>query len=217
MNRNLIPLISLLVAGTFSTLASAQHANSLKPYVGVEFGRVSFKDQTTVASVLVNAVGGSASSVQDTGFSIGRYFAGLNVNENFGAEVAYIYSSTASATFSGVSRTAVAYTGTSTLLTSGVDYSVLVRPSVSSGVNGLFARIGGHSLSVKNEVTLLTGTTSGAASATTSGTGLLYGVGYDGKISDKVDFRVGWTMYNTVAGITGNDNSSFTVGILAKF
>jgi hypothetical protein len=81
----------------------------------------------------------------------------------------------------------------------------------------LFARIGGHSLSVKNEVTLLTGTTSGAASATTSGTGLLYGVGYDGKISDKVDFRVGWTMYNTVAGITGNDNSSFTVGILAKF
>ena len=217
MNRNLIPLISLLVAGTFSTIASAQDANSLKPYVGIEFGRVSFKDQTTVASILVNAVGGSASSVQDTGFSVGRYFAGLYINENFGAEIAYIYSSTASATFSGVSRTAIAYTGTSSVQTTGVDYSALVRPSISSGANGFFARIGGHSLSVKNDVTILTGATSGAASATTSGTGLLYGVGYDGKISDKIDFRVGYTIYNTVAGISGNDNSSFTVGILTKF
>jgi hypothetical protein len=217
MNRYLRIFISSLAVGTLATSAYAQTANSFTPYMGAEFGRVNFKNQTGVATILVNAIGGSASSTQDTGVGVGRLFGGLNFNENFGAELGYITTSNATATFNGVSSGGVAYTGTASQKTDGVDFSALIRPSISTGMNGLFARIGGHSLSIKNTVTIATGAASGASSSTVSGTGALFGIGYDGKISDKIDFRAAVTLYNQVANISSNDTTLFSVGIVGKF
>ncbi len=200
-----------------SSLALAQSAEPSKGYLGVEYGAVKFKDQTSVASALVSAVGGSASSVQDTGISVGRFFGGINLTENVGAELGYVMSGTANATFSGVSRTSVAYSGSASQKISGFDYSALIRPSVSTGLNGVFMRVGGHSLSIQTDVSIVTGSSSGVSGSTTSGTGSLIGIGYDGKINDKLDFRIAYTSYNNVAGISGNDSNLWTVGLIGRF
>lgn len=207
----------MAVISLCATSALAQDTNATKGYFGAEFGSVTFKDQTSFATVLVNAVGGTATSTQDTGVNVGRIFGGLAVNENFGAELGYIFTNTANATFSGVSRSAVAYSGSATQKTTGFDYSALIRPSQSTGLNGLFLRVGGHSLSTQASVSLVTGSSSGASSSTTSGTGSLLGIGYDAKINDKLDFRVAYTGYNSVAGVSGNDLSLLSIGLIAKF
>lgn len=208
---------AVTLIGLCATSSFAQDAKTSKGYVGAEFGSFRFKDQTSIASGLVSAVGGSASSTQDTGMTVGRFFGGLAITENFGAELGYITSGSASGTFSGVSRSAVAYSGSATIKVSGIDYSALVRPSQSTGLNGLFLRVGGHSLSTQTDVSVATGTTSGASNTTANGTGSLFGVGYDAKITDAFGVRVAYTTYNSVSGVSGNDVSLFTVGLLAKF
>lgn len=217
MQKHISTVASLTLLATFSLVTHAQNTNAITPYLGVEFGSIQFKDQTSVASGLVSAVGGTATSTQDTGMTVGRFFGGVNLTENIGAELGYIYSGTANATFSGVSRSAVAYSGSATQKADGVDYSALIRPNVSTGLNGLFLRVGGHSLNIKTDVSLVTGTTSGASSSNTSGTGALFGIGYDGKINEKLDFRVSYTSYNSVAGKSGNDINLISFGLISKF
>jgi hypothetical protein len=217
MKRYLHTAVAVAIVGLFTTSSNAQNAPLSKGYLGFEFGAVKFKDQQSIASGLVGAVGGTASSVQDTGTTIGRFFGGLSVNENFGAELGYIMSGTANASFSGVSSGSVAYSGTASQKTTGFDYSALIRPGISTGYNGLFLRVGGHSLSTKVDVNIVTGSSSGVSSSTTSGTGSLIGIGYDGKINDKLDFRLAYTAYNSVGGVSGNDTSLVSFGLIAKF
>jgi len=197
--------------------AFAQQVPDKKGYVGAEYSWVKFKDETSIASILVSAVGGSASSTQDTGISIGRFFGGYSFTENIGAEVGYVVSGTANATFSGTASNGTSYSGTASYKLSGLDYSALVRPSKSSGLNGLFFKLGGHSLSGTNTVTLTTGSGSGAASSTVSGSGTLYGLGYDANISRDTSLRLGYTVYNRVAGVSGSDANVLSVGVAFRF
>lgn len=206
-----------LAAAVLTNSAVAQTATPFKGYIGAEYGAVKFKDQTSVASALVSAVGGSASSVQDTGINVGRFFGGINLTENVGAELGYVMSGTANANFSGVSRTSVSYSGSASQKVNGFDYSALIRPNLSTGFNGAFLKVGGHSLSIQTDVSVATGSSSGLSSATTSGTGSLIGIGYDGKINEKLDFRIAYTAYNSVAGISGNDTTLWTIGLVGKF
>lgn len=217
MTHLLKSAIAIAAVSLCATSSFAQNSTAAKGYVGAEFGSVQFKDQTSIAPALVSANGGSATSTQDTGVTVGRFFGGLTITENFDAELAYINTGTANATFSGVTRTAVAYSGSATVKITGFDFSALIRPSQSTGLNGLFVRVGGHSLSAQTDVSVATGTTSGAASSTTSGSGALLGFGYDGKFTDKFGYRVAYTAYNSAAGISGNDISMFSVGLIARF
>jgi hypothetical protein len=210
-------IATAVAAAVFAPQAFAQDTNGNKFYVGAEYGSFQFKDQSSVATALVGAVGGTASSTQDTGMGVGRFFGGIAITENFGAELGYIYSGSANATFSGVSRTGVAYSGSATQKAYGLDYSAIIRPSISTGLNGMFVRVGGHSLSVESSVSIATGGASGVGSATTSGTGSLIGIGYDGAFNNKLGYRLAYTSYNGVAGASGNDVSLFSLGIIAKF
>jgi hypothetical protein len=206
-----------IAVSTLAVTASAQNSNVSKPYIGFEFGSFQFKDQTSIASGLVSTVGGSATSVQDTGMSVGRFFGGMNLTENIGAEIGYVMTGTANATFSGVSGSAVAYSGTATVKASGLDFSGLIRPGTATGLNGLFLRLGGHSMTVKTDVSLLSGAGSGASNTSQSGTGGLIGFGFDGKINDKLDFRLAYTSYQTIGGVSGNDVNLISVGLLSRF
>lgn len=217
MNHFLQTSAAIAVLGLCATSSFAQEANFSKGYFSFEYGTVKFKDQQSIASALVNAVGGTATSVQDTGTTVGRIFGGMNFTENVGAELGYIIAGTANASFSGVSRTAVAYSGSLTQKTSGFDYSALVRPSINTGYNGLFVRLGGHTISNTTEVTIVTGSSLGITGSTTSGTGSLIGVGYDGKINNQLDYRIAYTAYNSIAGVSGNDITYLSFGLIAKF
>lgn len=210
-------LTKATIAVAASLCAITSFAQEAKGYIGAEYGAIRFNNTTSLASGLVAAVGGSASSVQDTGMGVGRFFGGLVINENISAELGYVLTGNANASFSGVSRTSVSYSGTATQKASGFDYSALIRPSVSTGLNGLFFRVGGHSMTIDTSVTLLTGTSVGVASGKTSGTGSLYGLGYDIELNNKSNIRLGYTAYNSVAGSSGSDVTAFTVGFVAKF
>jgi hypothetical protein len=215
--KQLTKVAICVAASLCAVAASAQNSNTSNSYLGFEFGSYQFKDQNSLATGLVSALGGSATSVQDSGMTVGKIFGGMNLTENFGVEVGYIMTGSANATFSGVSGSAVAYSGTASIKASGLDFSGLIRPGTATGLNGLFLRLGGHSMTVKNEVSVLTGSSSGASSTSNSGTGGLIGVGYDGKINDKLDFRVAYTSYSTIGGVSGNNANLFSVGLVSKF
>jgi hypothetical protein len=206
---------AVAVAATLCALNSL--AQEAKGYIGAEYGAIRFNNTGSLASALVSTVGGSATSVQDTGMTVGRLFGGLLINENISAELGYVLTGNANASFSGVSRTNVSYSGSATQKASGFDYSALIRPSVSTGLNGLFFRVGGHSMTVDSSITLVTGVGAGVASGSTSGTGSLYGIGYDIELDKKSNVRLGYTTYNSVAGTSGSDVTAFTVGFVSKF
>lgn len=186
--------------------------------LGVEAGYSQLTDDTAaVATSLVNTVGGSATVTQDKNIYFGRLIGGYKIAESFEVELGYIQSSTANLTFNGVSRTAVAYSGKLGVVVSGFDYSMLVRPSISTGMNGLFGRFGGVSLKADRTLTLATGATSGATVSSLSGTGYQFGFGYDAAIDSGVDLRVSYTRLQQIAGQSGSNANLFSVGILKKF
>ena len=217
MKKNLFQVCLSAVFCLVSTQSIAQSNVEQKVYGGFDFARVTFKDQTSIASILVSSVGGTASSTQDTGVSISRFYGGYGFTENLGAEIGYVTSSQANATFSGVSRTGVAYSGTATYKVSGLDYAAVIRPSKASGMNGLFFKLGGHSFTGDTSVRIVSGAGAGAASSSVSGTGTLYGFGYEADISPTMAVRYAYTNYKTIAGVNGSDANIYSVGVNFKF
>lgn len=198
-------------------MAFAGNAMAEGWYLGAEYGSAKEKESSSIAQGLVDAVGGSASSVQDTSVGVGKIFAGYGFTENFGVELGYISSGSMDASFSGVSGSSIAYAGTASKKTSGFDYAAIIRPSQSSGLNGLFFRAGGHTLTVDTTVSLSVGASSGVTNDSTSGSGTLYGIGYDANISKNADLRIAYTAYNSIGGVSGNDANVFSLGALLKF
>ena len=211
---------TIITAAVFTLSASAsfaQNSNSSAGfYGGVEAGMGLTKDTTNdVARAFVNGVGGAVSVTQDSSVFTGRGFAGYQVNENFSAELGYSQSSKVTTNVSGVSGGSVAYTGKADLSYSGLDYSVLVRPSVSTGANGVFFRLGGHSLTQTANLSI-TAISTASVTLNKSGTGSLWGVGYDLPTSGKNTVRIEYTSFNGLAG--GTDSQGiFSVGLIAKF
>jgi hypothetical protein len=207
---------AVVTCAVLCTPTSFAQGVSSGAYFGLEGGAGSLKDSTgEVAGTLVNAVGGSAVVTQDASVLVGRLLAGYQFNENVSAELGYSFTGSVDTKITGVSSSAVAYTGTAKATYSGVDYSVLIRPSVSSGANGFFLKLGGHNLTVKTEATL-TGTSTASASSSISGTGTLFGFGYDWPFSTTSFARLSYTAYNKIAGGDGNQGV-VSFGLTSKF
>lgn len=216
-NSSFKKIVLILLSSFFIPISYAQDSGDQKTYFGAEYAFVKFKDQSSIASVLVSSVGGSATSTQDTGITVGRFFGGYSFTENLGAELGYITSSVANATFSGVSRSGVSYSGTAQYKLSGVDYSAVLRPDKSSNLNGLFFKLGLHSITAQNDVSVITGSGSGAASSKVSGTGTLAGIGYEQTISPNTAARYSYAIYDKIAGVSGSSASLYTVSVIYKF
>lgn len=201
-----------------STLAQQNLTAEPKFYVGAELGTHTSKDYTKeLTSTLVSQVGGTATASQDSTVSNSRIFGGFNINENVGLELGYSQTGSYGLRFSGVSRTAVAYSGNASAKFGGLDYSVLFRPSISTGLNGLFFRLGGHTLDQKTDVRITAGNVTVSNTDNHSGTGALYGFGYDLKLSNTWGMRISYTSLYNVAGLSGNDGYFVNIGVLAKF
>jgi len=211
-----ILIATAVISALVSSQAFAEDSKLIGAYAGAELGysRVENEAQTT-ANTLVNALGGSVIVTQDTGVAIGRLFAGYNINENVAVELGYMQTGDVTQHAAGIARNSVAYTGSMNVSVSGVDYAVLVRPSVASGWNGLFAKFGGHYLEESGDVTL-TGTSTVSVSQSVKGSGFLVGFGYQAPVADRIDFRATYTYYDSVAGGNGYANV-VSVGLLGKF
>jgi hypothetical protein len=208
----------IIVVALAGIAAFSVQAEQSKMYWGGEVGISHLDDQTgTISTGLVNAVGGSASTSQDKNVTTFKVVGGYRYTENLDLEVGYFQSATARMNFNGVSSGAVAYTGNANLNFSGVEYAANVRPSVSSGWNELYFRIGGHTSRLETDISINANAVTASANKTYSGSGTLYGLGYDQKFNETTKIRYSAVKYSRVGGESDSGGSVFSIGVVKNF
>lgn len=210
----------LAIALLSATTGVMAQSNQFKPgfYAGIELGYATVKDQTQEsANTLVNILGGSATVTQDSSIFDGRVFGGYKIIENIDLEIGYAQSNTISQTASGRTSGNVAYSGNIDVSYNGLDYSILLRPSMSTGLNNLYFRVGGTYLTQKASASLSAAGASASTTQNTSGSGYILGLGYDIPVSKSVDIRAAYNYLGNIAGVSNNYSNRFSVGILGKF
>ena len=115
--------------------------------------------------------------------------------------------------FAGVSRGSTAYAGTTSINVQSLDFSVLLRPSISTGFNNLYVRLGGQ---WAKEQASTTGNVTGG-NGSVSGTGYIYGLGYDQPIDKTFDARFQINRLANIAGQSSDKATVFSVGFVGKF
>lgn len=207
-----ILLASLLTLPIITMAADNQGA-----YLGLEVGYTRIDDAAQeTANNLVRAVGGSATVRSDTGMAIGKIFAGYQFTENFSAELGAYRTSDFDMKANGVSSSGTAYTASSSTNVYGVEGSFLVRPSVSTGLNGLFVRAGGHWDKAETDVSAAGAGATATGNYWVSGSGFLAGAGYDVNVDKNLTGRVSYTYYDSVAGTDAYANVG-SVSVFYKF
>ena len=211
-------LKKLLIAAIVAAISSgALAAENNAFYLGVEAGYTRIDDTTQQnANTLVGALGGSATVTSDTGMALGKIFAGYQFTENFSAEIGAYRTSEFDEKGTGITGGGDAYTITAKTDVYGVEGSFLLRPNVSTGLNGLFGRFGGHWDKAETRYDLSAAGTAANGNRWNSGSGLLVGAGYDAEISKDVNARASWTYYDSVAGTDAYANVG-SVAVILKF
>lgn len=205
-----------LIAVAVASAAFAAHADGFYLGAGVGFTKVA-NELSTFNSGMVAAVGGSIASTQETSVRNLRLVGGYKVNENLAIEAGYVNSSKWDLNFSGVSGGSVAYSGNGNISFSGVDVAAVVRPSVASGYNNFFAVAGVHNYKAKVGVAFTVSSTAYTSNTSQSGTGTMFGAGYDWKIDKDLDMRVQVTRLNKLAGESGSNATNYAVGLIKHF
>lgn len=183
---------------------------------GVGFNSIN-NELTKFNSEMVSTLGGTIVSTQDSSVRNLRLIGGYKVNENVAVEVGYINSSDFALTFAGRSGGNVAYSGKGTVSFSGFDVAAVLRPSVASGYNNVFATIGVHNYKAKTAVAFTVVSTNYSDNSSESGTGTMFGVGYDWKIDKDVDVRLTLTRINKIAGNSDSSTNNVGVGLVKHF
>jgi hypothetical protein len=214
--KNARPLVTAaitLLALPILVFAQEQQFSS-KPYVGIDLGYSRVKDQSSdIGLALVSTVGGSATVRQDSTAYIGRLFGGYKLTENIDFELGYMTTNNLTANFTGVSSSAVAYSGSVIVKVSGLDYAALLRPSVSSGFNNFYVRLGGTSYTNK-----ISGSVNGIGiTDSSSGMGYQYGLGYDSSINQSISYRVSFTRFEKIGGESGAYANVLSAGLQTSF
>lgn len=205
-----------LAVGAAAPALAQTDTQALRFYGGVELGLSTLNDSTAdTTSPLVAALGGTASGTQDTNGSSARMFGGYHLSPSVSLELGYYQSSETSQRLSGVASSGLSYSGSGSVCTTGFDYSLLLRPGHSVNGNGAFLRLGGHYLTVFGRATL-TGTTTAISSSNSSGSGVLWGVGYDMPIQNRLSARFEYTGIRTIAGKSGTADN-FSLGLVSRF
>lgn len=202
----------------FGLAALGAQADQGKTYWGAEVGSAKLEDHTgSLTSDLVSINGGAASATQDSTISTFKVVGGYRHTENLDLELAYFQSGTANLNFNGVTRNAVAYVGHADMKFSGFEYAVNLRPNIESGLNNLYLRLGGHTSNM--DVSASVSSTNGSASASKSysGTGTLYGVGYDQKIDETSKVRYSAVKYSNVGGESTSGGTVISIGFIKDF
>ncbi len=204
-----------LIAAVMGMAAAGSAFAEAGFYLGAEGGFVFFEDTTDEeAHYYINELGADTVKVkQDKAAMAIRPFAGVALTDNIGLEFGMSFFSrgmTAEGT-AGASTYKDKYEQSWRI----VDYSILLRPSASSG---FFLRAGGHSTTMDLDFDR-TGTGSVADdsdSVSKSKSGAQFGLGYDWKIGPGA-LRLSATHYGNVPGMKDDALNIIKAGYLFKF
>jgi len=214
-------IVVSVFAGVISSAAYA--ADGKRMYGGIEYGASSIEDNTrSTATAFVAAYGGSATATQDKNVGIGRLFVGYRITPQTAVEGGYFVSSTIKYRISGVTSGSVAYTGAADVEYDGFDLSAVWNPMAQRlGDGGLFFKAGVHRSSIDASVSATASVAGASASASSrlseSGTGMLFGAGYDWKYSENAFVRFAATRYTKIAGDSENKGTVYSVAVGADF
>lgn len=219
--RNLFLAIVILTILLPSNLFAQDFFESTTPkgFVGVEYGWSKVDNNTQqLADLFVDELGGRASVTQDTSVGIGRVFAGYWFVDMLGAEVGYFQTSDIRYRLSGTTSSAVAYTSSGDLKYKGWDYSLLLRPAPNVPVwKGLYFKAGGHNTKTDLNFSIALPGLTYSTNINDSGSGTLYGAGYDWALTNNVFGRVAVTHFNKLAGESEDSATAYSVGVGLRF
>lgn len=201
-----------------ASMSLAAVANAAGFYGGIGYGVSSVaEDIDDFNTNMVSMLGGQINSTQSKAINNLRLIGGYKFNENVAMEMGYVQTSKLSLTFTGTDRNSTAYNGKANASFSGLDVAVVLRPNVASGYNGLFGTIGMHNYKVKRSLSFNYGGTTSTENSSDSGTGALFGVGYDWKVDKNLDMRLSVTRLKSVGGDSESNATNFTIGLLKNF
>lgn len=206
----------ILTAVAFASAAVAVQAQGFYLGAGLGFNKVT-DSLSDFNSGMVDELGGTISSSQDSSVNNLRLVGGYKVNENVAFEVGYINTSKYDLNFSGRSGGNVAYSGNGNLSFSGFDVSAVLRPSIASGYNNFFATVGVHNYKAKMGISFAVNGTNYNSTESFKGTGTMFGVGYDFKVSQDLDLRASVMRMNKLAGESDSSTTNIGIGLIKHF
>lgn len=209
----------LVVALATSFAGTAMAAEDKRVYGGVEYGISKVEDNTrAMATTFVSVLGGSATATQDANVGIGRIFAGYRLTPQAAIEGGYFVSNAIKYRVSGVTSGSAAYTASADVEYDGFDLSAVWTPMAQKyGDTGFFLKAGVHSSSVDATVSITGASGSVSSSISESGTGMLFGAGYDLKFGSDAFVRFAATRYTSIAGDSDNKGTVWSMAIGTNF
>jgi hypothetical protein len=196
-------LSTIATFSLFSANVAHAQANDKKGYVGFEAG-LAFADinADATAQLLANASGETVSYSYDTSALTGRLSLGYWFEDNFAFEIGAFATGDLNATYVGTT-----FTASENFSASGLDFAILLSPSD----NGWFFKGGMHSSELASDAAVNFIGFSLSGTATVSGTGGLFGFGYDWEDSSGDFARLSYTFYDSLGGVSGSEMGLLSV------
>ena len=151
------------------------------------------------AQTIANLSGSTVTYTSDTGTWVGRLFGDFEISDNIYGEVGLFISGdvTAKYTLSGA-------TASEAYSANGLDFSGVLKSD-----EGFFVKGGVHSSTVDGQANITISGTTYAANAAASGTGALFGFGFEAEDGT----RFGYTFYSSLGGLSDADIGFLYSGI----
>lgn len=204
--------LSMLAASVFTVILFAQQKPALADvYVGVDggFAQADMKADETAAA-LATLSGSTVTYVYDKAVGYLRGYVGFPVSENVGIEAGYFNTGSLDATY-----TIAGASATESYDADGFDITAVLKGD-DAKKGGLYGKAGLHFSELSGAATLtIGGTTYNIASQSASGTGTVFGAGYElEKSADGSGIRFGVDLYNSIGGLDNADFTLFYVGYM---
>ncbi|TSA22082.1 MAG: hypothetical protein D4R70_02455 [Betaproteobacteria bacterium] len=205
-NTQILAAVLLAVGAT-----TAQAAG----YVGFDVGYGKVDQESSageIARALANATGNTVTYTYEQSAPAGRIFAGWNIAKDMAVELGYLKTASLDATFNGTTTGRAAYSVTTGMEAKGFDAALVWYP-----IENVFIKGGVHAMDVDATLTATVTSASATYTVSKSGTGLLFGVGYESEISKTLSGQVAYTHYNKVGGMSDATIDLVTAGLKMKF
>lgn len=210
----------LLLAMPALLLAITVHAQEGKrAYGAIEYGVTRLANQAAeIASDYVGVFGGSAAVTQDTSAGISRLFFGYRLTPQAAVEGGYLSSQKFGARVAGTAGGGAAYTSAIDIEVSGFDASFVWSPMATNYADsGIYLKAGAHSSKIENAISVTGAGGTVTLSSSGSGTGMLFGAGYDWGLSDNAFIRTGATRYLKLGGVSDTKATVYSVAVGISF
>ena len=180
-------------------------------YVGVDvgFAQADMKAEQTAAR-LATLSGSTVTYVYDEAVGYLRGYVGFPINENIGLEGGYFNTGSLDATY-----TITGASATESYDADGFDLTAVIRGD-DFKKGGIYGRAGLHFSELNGAASItIGGTAYNIASQSASGTGTVFGGGYElEKSGDGTGIRVGVDFYSSIGGLDDADFTLFYAGFM---